>query len=380
MLRTIIFKILLGTYFVLWSPILLIGLISKKLNTFFVLKCAAGVLLLARIIAGIKYTVHYPLLEENGVPVAPNGNLRLDGKAIIAAKHMSILEIAILSNIVPNSFFIIKRELLWIPIYGWAFWRMGLQPVNRTRGATNMQKLTSAVAEKIMDGKILIIFPEGTRAKPGQKIAFVGSTGAGKTTITNLLNRFYDIEEGEITIDGVNIKDIKMEYLRSNIAMVLQDTHLFSGTVRENIRYGRLDATDEEVEQAAKTASAHSFIMRLDKGYDTVLEGDGANLSQGQRQLLNIARAALSKAPILVLDEATSSVDTRTERHLEHGMDRLMKNRTTFVIAHRLSTVRNSNAIMVLEKGEIIERGSHEDLLALHGRYYELYTGKAELD
>ena len=217
-------------------------------------------------------------------------------------------------------------------------------------------------------------------AKPGQKIAFVGSTGAGKTTITNLLNRFYDIEEGEITIDGVNIKDIKMEYLRSNIAMVLQDTHLFSGTVRENIRYGRLDATDEEVEQAAKTASAHSFIMRLDKGYDTVLEGDGANLSQGQRQLLNIARAALSKAPILVLDEATSSVDTRTERHIEHGMDRLMKNRTTFVIAHRLSTVRNSNAIMVLEKGEIIERGSHEDLLALHGRYYELYTGKAELD
>lgn len=217
-------------------------------------------------------------------------------------------------------------------------------------------------------------------AKPGQKIAFVGSTGAGKTTITNLLNRFYDISEGEITIDGINIKDIKMDCLRSNIAMVLQDTHLFSGTVRENIRYGRLDATDEEVEQAAKTASAHSFIMRLDHGYDTVLEGDGSNLSQGQRQLLNIARAALSKAPILVLDEATSSVDTRTERHIEHGMDRLMKNRTTFVIAHRLSTVRNSDAIMVLEKGEIIERGSHEDLLAMKGRYYELYTGKVELD
>lgn len=217
-------------------------------------------------------------------------------------------------------------------------------------------------------------------AKPGQKIAFVGSTGAGKTTITNLLNRFYDIEDGTITIDGVNIKDIKMDVLRKNIAMVLQDTHLFSGTVRENIRYGRLDATAEEVEQAAKTASAHSFIMRLDNGYDTVLEGDGANLSQGQRQLLNIARAALSKAPILVLDEATSSVDTRTERHIEHGMDRLMKNRTTFVIAHRLSTVRNSNAIMVLEKGEIIERGSHEELLELKGRYYELYTGKVELD
>lgn len=170
MLKTIIFKTVLGIYFVLWSPILLIGLISKKLNTFLVLTCAYGVLMVARLVAGIKYTVHYPLLEENGVPVAPNGNIRLDGKAIIAAKHMSILEIAILSKVVPNAFFIIKRELLWIPIYGWAFWRMGLQPVNRARGATNMQKLTNAVAEKIMDGKILIIFPEGTRAKPGQKI------------------------------------------------------------------------------------------------------------------------------------------------------------------------------------------------------------------
>ena len=217
-------------------------------------------------------------------------------------------------------------------------------------------------------------------AKPGQKIAFVGSTGAGKTTITNLLNRFYDINEGTITIDGKPITEYKREFLRQNIAMVLQDTHLFTGTVMENIRYGRLDATDEEVIEAAKTASAHSFIMRLEQGYETVLEGDGANLSQGQRQLLNIARAALSKAPILVLDEATSSVDTRTERHIEHGMDRLMKDRTTFVIAHRLSTVRNSNAIMVLEKGEIIERGSHDDLLALGGRYYELYTGVKELD
>ena len=217
-------------------------------------------------------------------------------------------------------------------------------------------------------------------AKPGQKIAFVGSTGAGKTTITNLLNRFYDIDEGEITIDGVNIRDIKRDYLRSHIAMVLQDTHLFSGTVMENIRYGRPDATDEEVVEAAKTAGAHSFILRLDKGYDTRLTGDGANLSQGQRQLLNIARAALSKAPILVLDEATSSVDTRTERHIEHGMDRLMKNRTTFVIAHRLSTVRNADAILVLEKGEIIERGNHDSLLAQKGRYYELYTGKKELD
>jgi len=217
-------------------------------------------------------------------------------------------------------------------------------------------------------------------AHPGQKIAFVGSTGAGKTTVTNLLNRFYDIEQGTITIDGINIRDYERDYLRKNIAMVLQDTHLFTGTVRENIRYGRLDATDEEVEAAARLASAHSFIMRLENGYDTMLEGDGANLSQGQRQLLNIARAAVSKAPILVLDEATSSVDTRTERHIEHGMDRLMKNRTTFVIAHRLSTVRNANAIMVLEQGQIIERGTHDDLLALKGRYYELYTGKRELD
>ncbi len=217
-------------------------------------------------------------------------------------------------------------------------------------------------------------------AKPGQKIAFVGSTGAGKTTVTNLLNRFYDIESGEITIDGVPIREYDKDYLRQNIAMVLQDTHLFTGTVMENIRYGRLDATDEEIVAAAKTASAHSFIMRLENGYDTVLEGDGTNLSQGQRQLLNIARAAVSKAPILVLDEATSSVDTRTERHIEHGLERLMKDRTTFVIAHRLSTVRNSNAIMVLEKGEIIERGDHDDLLAQKGRYYELYTGVKELD
>ncbi len=217
-------------------------------------------------------------------------------------------------------------------------------------------------------------------AKPGQKIAFVGSTGAGKTTITNLINRFYDIQSGTITIDGVDIKDLKRESLRQNIAMVLQDTHLFTGTVRENIRYGRLDATDEEVEQAARTASAHSFIMRLPKGYDTMLERDGANLSQGQRQLLNIARAAVSKAPILILDEATSSVDTRTEKHIEHGMDRLMKDRTTFVIAHRLSTVRNANAIMVLEHGEIIERGDHDDLVAQKGRYHQLYTGLSELE
>lgn len=230
------------------------------------------------------------------------------------------------------------------------------------------------VPEKIILKKLSLY------AKPGQKIAFVGSTGAGKTTITNLINRFYDIQSGTITIDGVNIQDISRENLRKNIAVVLQDTHLFTGTVRENIRYGRLDATDEEIVQAAKTASAHSFIMRLPKGYDTILEGDGANLSQGQRQLLNIARAAVSKAPILILDEATSSVDTRTEKHIEHGMDRLMANRTTFVIAHRLSTVRNADAIMVLENGEIIERGDHQDLIAQHGRYYQLYTGLSELN
>lgn len=217
-------------------------------------------------------------------------------------------------------------------------------------------------------------------AKPGQKIAFVGSTGAGKTTITNLLNRFYDIQGGEITIDGTDIRHLKKHNLRQNIAMVLQDTHLFTGTVMENIRYGRLDASDEEVIEAAKTASAYSFITRLPSGFDTILEGDGANLSQGQRQLLNIARAAISKAPILILDEATSSVDTRTEKHIERGMDRLMADRTTFIIAHRLSTVRNSNAIMVLENGEIIERGDHEDLLAQKGRYYQLYTGAVELD
>lgn len=217
-------------------------------------------------------------------------------------------------------------------------------------------------------------------AKPGQKIAFVGSTGAGKTTITNLINRFYDIDSGVITIDDIPIMEIARDSLRRNISMVLQDTHLFTGTVRENIRYGRLDATDEEVEQAAKMASAHSFIIRLEHGYDTMIEGDGANLSQGQRQLINIARAAISKAPILILDEATSSVDTRTEKHIEKGMDRLMAQRTTLVIAHRLSTVRNSNAIMVLEKGEIIERGDHDDLLKQKGRYYELYTGMSELE
>lgn len=217
-------------------------------------------------------------------------------------------------------------------------------------------------------------------ASQGKKIAFVGSTGAGKTTITNLLPRFYDIKSGTISIDGINLQDFDKQFLRSNIAMVLQDTHLFTDTIRENIRYGRLDATDEEVEEAAKMVSAHSFISKLPNGYDTVLENDGANLSQGQRQLLNIARATISKAPILILDEATSSVDTRTEKLIEVGMNALMENRTTFVIAHRLSTVRMADTIMVLENGEIIEQGSHEELLAQKKRYFELYNEIIELD
>ncbi len=216
-------------------------------------------------------------------------------------------------------------------------------------------------------------------AKPGQKIAFVGSTGAGKTTITNLINRFYDIQDGVITYDGIDIKRIKKDDLRKSLSIVLQDTHLFTGTVMDNIRYGRLEATDEECIAAAKLASAHSFIRRLPNGYNTVISGDGDNLSQGQRQLLAIARAAVAKPAVLILDEATSSVDTRTELHIEHGMDRLMIGRTVFVIAHRLSTVRNSDAIMVLEHGEILERGNHEVLLELMGRYYELCTGKAKL-
>jgi ATP-binding cassette subfamily B protein len=216
-------------------------------------------------------------------------------------------------------------------------------------------------------------------AKPGQKIALVGSTGAGKTTITNLLTRFYDVDEGSITVDGADVKEIPLDHLRGSMALVLQDTHLFTGTVAENIRYGRLDATDEEVVRAAKLANAHSFIKRLPEGYNTKISGDGAALSQGQRQLLSIARAAIADPPILILDEATSSVDTRTEKLIEKGMDKLMEGRTTFVIAHRLSTVRNANAIMVLENGEIIERGDHDDLLRQKGRYYELYTGKTEL-
>ena len=216
-------------------------------------------------------------------------------------------------------------------------------------------------------------------AQPGQKLAFVGSTGAGKTTITNLINRFYDIQDGKIRYDGININKIKKADLRRSLGIVLQDTHLFSMSVRENIRYGRLDATDEEVEAAAKLANANGFISRLPQGYDTVLTGDGANLSQGQRQLLAIARAAIADPPALILDEATSSIDTRTERLVQDGMDKLMHGRTTFVIAHRLSTIRNSDCIMVLEQGRIIERGTHEELLEKKGRYYQLYTGNAVL-
>ncbi len=216
-------------------------------------------------------------------------------------------------------------------------------------------------------------------AKPGQKIAFVGSTGAGKTTITNLINRFYDVPDGKIRYDGININKIKKADLRRSLAMVLQDTHLFTGTVMDNIRYGRLDATDEECIAAAKSANAHQFIKHLPDGYNTMLTRDGENLSQGQRQLLAIARAAVADPPVLILDEATSSIDTRTEWLIEKGMDALMEGRTTFVIAHRLSTVRNSNAIMVLEHGVIIERGSHDDLIAQRGKYYQLYTGMFEL-
>ncbi len=216
-------------------------------------------------------------------------------------------------------------------------------------------------------------------AQPGQKLAFVGSTGAGKTTITNLINRFYDIQDGKIRYDGININKIKKADLRRSLGIVLQDTHLFSMSVRENIRYGRLDATDEEVEAAAKLANADGFIRRLPQGYDTILTGDGANLSQGQRQLLAIARAAIADPPALILDEATSSIDTRTERLVQDGMDKLMHGRTTFVIAHRLSTIRNSDCIMVLEQGSIIERGTHEELLEKKGRYYQLYTGNAVL-
>ena len=229
------------------------------------------------------------------------------------------------------------------------------------------------------DGEKTVLHDVSLFAKPGQKIAFVGSTGAGKTTITNLINRFYDIQEGAITYDGIDVKDIAKDSLRRSLGMVLQDTHLFTGTIADNIRYGKLDATDEEIRAAARLANADTFIRHLPQGYDTVITGDGAGLSQGERQLLAIARAAVSDPPVLILDEATSSIDTRTETLIEWGMDSLMEGRTVFVIAHRLSTVRNAQAILVLENGRIIERGDHAQLLAENGRYYQLYTGQAKL-
>lgn len=255
----------------------------------------------------------------------------------------------------------------------WA-WKKPTGELIRVRGDVRFENVTFSY-----DGKVDVLKSVSLYAKPGQKIAFVGSTGAGKTTITNLINRFYDIQSGQITYDGIPIRQIKKASLRGSLGMVLQDTHLFTGTVRENIRYGRLDATDEDIVNAAKLANAHYFISHLPQGYDTVLTADGANLSQGQRQLIAIARAAVADPPVLILDEATSSIDTRTESLIEKGMDSLMKDRTVFVIAHRLSTVRNSNAIMVLEHGEIIERGDHDELIKQRGRYYQLYMGMFEL-
>ncbi len=252
---------------------------------------------------------------------------------------------------------------------------------HKAEGTTSYRKLEGDV---VFDGVDFgyepdkqVLFDIKMFATPGQKIAFVGSTGAGKTTITNLINRFYDIQDGKIRYDGININKIKKADLRHSLGMVLQETHLFSGTIMENIRYGKRDATDEEVKAAARLANADGFIMQLADGYNTVIKGDGGSLSQGQRQLLSIARAAIANPPVLILDEATSSIDTRTEKIVQEGMDRLMKGRTTFVIAHRLSTVMNSDCIMVLEQGRIIERGSHEDLLAQKGKYYQLYTGSA---
>ena len=255
----------------------------------------------------------------------------------------------------------------------WA-WKKPTGELIRVRGDVRFEDVTFSY-----DGKVDVLKNVSLYAKPGQKIAFVGSTGAGKTTITNLINRFYDIQSGRITYDGIPIRQIKKASLRGSLGMVLQDTHLFTGTVRENIRYGRLDATDEEIVNAAKLANAHYFISHLPEGYDTVLTADGANLSQGQRQLIAIARAAVADPPVLILDEATSSIDTRTESLIEKGMDSLMKDRTVFVIAHRLSTVRNSDAIMVLEHGEIIERGNHDELIKQQGKYYQLYMGMFEL-
>ena len=256
--------------------------------------------------------------------------------------------------------------------YAWQDEKGDLTPL---RGDVRFENVTFGYVpeKKVLDGISLY-------AKPGQKIAFVGSTGAGKTTIINLINRFYEIQGGRILYDGIDIREIRKDDLRRSLAMVIQDTHLFTGTITDNIRYGNLAAADDEVEEAARLANADSFIRRLPDGYRTMLYSDGSNLSQGQRQLLAIARAAVAHPPVLILDEATSSIDTRTERLIEKGMDAIMEGRTVFVIAHRLSTVRNSKAIMVLEHGTIIERGDHEELLEHKGRYYQLYTGMYELE
>ena len=256
---------------------------------------------------------------------------------------------------------------------GWA-WQKPDGSRTPLRGDVRFEHVTFGYVENNPILKDISLF-----AKPGQKIAFVGSTGAGKTTITNLINRFYDIQAGSLTYDGIDVKDIKKSALRRSLGMVLQDTHLFTGTIADNIRFGKLDATMEEVEKAARIANADSFIRRLPQGYDTMVTADGANLSQGQRQLLAIARAAVADPPVLILDEATSSIDTRTEALIEKGMDQLMEGRTVFVIAHRLSTVRNADAILVLEHGQVVERGSHDDLLGQKGEYYQLYHGMFEL-
>ncbi|MBS5621715.1 MAG: ABC transporter ATP-binding protein [Clostridium sp.] len=270
-----------------------------------------------------------------------------------------------------------EKDGTWIPCQKktghWA-WRKEDGALVPLRGDVRFQNVDFAYESNHPILKNITLY-----AKPGQKIAFVGSTGAGKTTITNLINRFYDVQGGSVTYDGIDVKDIKKDALRRSLGIVLQDTHLFTGTIADNIRFGKLDATDEEIKKAARIANADSFIRRLPQGYQTMVTADGANLSQGQRQLLAIARAAVADPPVLILDEATSSIDTRTESLIEKGMDQLMEGRTVFVIAHRLSTVRNANAIMVLEHGEIVERGDHKDLLAQKGRYYQLYNGMFEL-